>query len=763
MLSKLVVVVVWFHLVVIANSLYSLQQQQPSCHDGESSALLQFMQSFMYPSASFYNGNCCSWDGVDCDEETGHVIGLDLSSSGLYGSINSNSSLFRLVHLQRLNLANNDFNYSQIPSSIRNFPRLTHLNLSASFFSGQVPSEVSHLSKLLSLDLSLNLDRFSGEKLLKLHPSNMRSLVQNLTSLEKLDLSYINISSIVPNSMANLSFLIFLALENCELFGEFPARTFKLQNLRHLNVEYNQGLTGYMPELNRSSLLMSLRLGYTRIFVNLRSITKLDLLQELDAPACNFSEGLVPASLGNLRQVTYLDISANKFGGPIPDSLANLTQLTHLLLQKNQFTGPIPPWLGNLTRLTHLNLDRNKLNSSIPKSLSNVMNLQRLHLYENRLSGTVEFHMFLKLHNLKELLLGYNNLYLLIESRTMNVTIPQFRSLGLGSCNLRGFPDFLRYQENLQWLGLHGNKIRGQVPKWIWNASTETLKYIDMSSNMLFGELPIPSPNVEYYQISNNLLTGQVSPLICSLRQLQLLDLSNNRLSGTLPQCLGNFSNGLQVLNLGNNSFHGILPQRYTMASRSNLRMIDVSHNQLQGQLPRSLANCVMLEFMVLSRNKFNDVFPLWLGTLPRLKFLAMDHNEFYDVIGKPQKNHHFLELHFLDLSYNNFTGPIPQGTQLTTFDSTSYEGNPGLCGGPLQNKCGVAKTPQQPPSSVEQNDSGSAGAFEFDWKFVLAGLGSGLVVGVVLADVAITRRKELFVKIVGMIRLMITKGESWE
>ncbi|XP_008232465.1 PREDICTED: receptor-like protein 12 [Prunus mume] len=491
----------------------------------------------------------------------------------------------------------------------------------------------------------------------------------------------------------------------------------------------------------------------------------------------------------------------------------------------------------------------------------------------------------------------------------MNVTIPQFRSLGLGSCNLRGFPDFLRYQENLKWLRLSGNKISGEVPKWIWNASTETLKYIDMSSNMLFGELPIPPPNVQYYQISNNYLTGQVSPLICSLSQLQLLDLSDNRLSGTLPQCLGNFSDDLQVLNLGNNFFHGILPQTYTTASRSNLRMIDVSHNQLQGQLPRSLANCVMLEFMVLSSNEFNDVFPLWFGTLPRLKFLAMDHNEFYDVIGKPQKNLHFLELRFLDLSYNNFTGefpleyifsgngmrgitlnqptymgatifvydlpvigidapysstitnkgveryfqkiredfmvinlssnkfegripefignlkglrslnmsnniltgsiplslgsltqlesldlshnhlsgeipqqlgqltfpgkfdvshnnlrgPIPQGRQLTTFDSTSYEGNPGLCGGPLQNKCGVTKTPQQPPSSVEQNDSGSAGAFEFDWKFVLAGLGSGLVIGVVLAHVAITRRKDLFVKIVGMIRLMITKRESLE
>ncbi|KAI5344989.1 hypothetical protein L3X38_012866 [Prunus dulcis] len=67
------------YFLTIANSLHSLQQQQPSCHDDESSGLLQFMQSFMYASASFHNGNCCSWDGVDCDEETGHVIGLDLS------------------------------------------------------------------------------------------------------------------------------------------------------------------------------------------------------------------------------------------------------------------------------------------------------------------------------------------------------------------------------------------------------------------------------------------------------------------------------------------------------------------------------------------------------------------------------------------------------------------------------------------------------------------------------------------------------------
>jgi hypothetical protein len=151
---------------------------QPLCHHDESSALLQFKQSFIihksasmnsrfyFPSdythdcqkvGSWNKSDCCSWGGVECDEDTGHVIGLDLSFSCLYGSINSTSSLFRLVHLQRLNLAFNDFNFSRIPPQVRNLSRLTHLNLSWSNFSGQIPLEVSQLSHLSSLDLSYDI------------------------------------------------------------------------------------------------------------------------------------------------------------------------------------------------------------------------------------------------------------------------------------------------------------------------------------------------------------------------------------------------------------------------------------------------------------------------------------------------------------------------------------------------------------------------------------------------------------------------------
>ncbi|KAM2156713.1 hypothetical protein ACFX1R_042367 [Malus domestica] len=333
MVSKLVLVLLLFHHVVIANSSYSSQKQYPSCPDEEKSALLQFKDSFTidksassstdaYPKVSSWkpaeggNSTCCSWEGVKCDEKTGHVIGLDLGSSCLHGSINSNSSLFRLVHLQRLYLSDNNFNYSQIPTSIRNFPNLTHLDLSTSVFSGQVPSELSLLSKLTYLNLAHNLDRLSEEEnrplseeenrpLLKLEASDLGSLVQNLTSLEVLYLSLVNISSAIPHSMANLSSLKALALVGCHLLGEFPVRIFQLPNLEILSVRYNQDLTGYFPEFNRSSPLMLLKVSYTRFFGNIpSSFGNLDSLQKLDVAQCNFSGGSVPSSLGNLRKLT---------------------------------------------------------------------------------------------------------------------------------------------------------------------------------------------------------------------------------------------------------------------------------------------------------------------------------------------------------------------------------------------------------------------------------------------------------------------------
>ena len=122
----------------------------------------------------------------------------------------------------------------------------------------------------------------------------------------------------------------------------------------------------------------------------------------------------------------------------------------------------------NLTQLTELYLEENKLEGPIPSSLFELVNLQSLYLHSNYLTGTVELHMLSKLKDLTEFQLSNKWLSLLSHAST-NATCPKFRLLGLNSCNLTQIPDFLQNQDELELLFLANNKIRGPIPKWLWN------------------------------------------------------------------------------------------------------------------------------------------------------------------------------------------------------------------------------------------------------------------------------------------------------
>ncbi|KAG2722067.1 hypothetical protein I3760_02G112200 [Carya illinoinensis] len=569
-----------FYLILAASS----SVVQPLCHDDERFALLQFKESFFinqsaskdpsaYAKVSSWKpdqiSDCCKWDGVECNKDTGHVIALDLSSSCLKGFLNSNSSLFHLAHLQNLNLADNDFTSSPIPATFRQLSRLTNLNLSASVFSGQIPSEILELSKLVFLDLSNNL-------LLKLQKSGLTVIAQNFTNLEVLSLDQVDISSNVPNILANLTSLTSLSLIECDLHGEFPVGIFHLPNLQRLHIGINKDLTGCVPELNRTSPLVLLRLGSTNFY------------------------------------------------GEIPDSIGNLKFLVQLTACFCNFSGEIPSSLGNLTNLSLLDLQSNRLQGSIPQSISRLVNLDTLFLNDNYLCGTVEFELFLRLRNLINLQLSRNNISLLTKP-SINSTFAKFSVLYLVDCDLGEFPEFLKNQDQLELLDLGGNKIHGQVPKWMWNVSIETLcalylddnfltgfdqlpvvlpyinlRHLTLDSNMLQGSLPIPPPSISLYSVSNNNLTGKISHLICNLSSITGLYLSINNLGGLLPQCLGNLSGSLS-LDLHGNNFHGTIPRICGEASK--LMMIDLSQNHLQGRVPRSLANCAKLEAVNLGNN----------------------------------------------------------------------------------------------------------------------------------------------------------------
>ncbi|KAF3432586.1 hypothetical protein FNV43_RR27326 [Rhamnella rubrinervis] len=129
-----------------------------------------------------------------------------------------------------------------------------------------------------------------------------------------------------------------------------------------------------------------------------------------------------------------------------------------------------------------------------------------------------------------------------------------------------------------------------------------------------------------------------------------------------IPHCLGNSSTFLSVLSLGNNSFHGVIPQICSNSgSLSSLRLIDLSHNKFQGQLPRSWFDCMMLEGIVVSNNQLVDTFLSWLRSLSELNLLVLHHNGFYGVIDKPKMDvDQLAKLQVIDLSSNNFIGVFP-------------------------------------------------------------------------------------------------------
>ncbi|KAF8020506.1 hypothetical protein BT93_G1045 [Corymbia citriodora subsp. variegata] len=213
---------------------------KPMCLEDEMSALLQFKQRYeitnvsadplAYPKTLSWKNNqdCCSWDGIQCDENTGHVIVLDLGSSFLYGSIDNNSTLFQLPRLERLNLSYNDFNYSQIPSQVGDLSRLTHLDLSASVFSGRVPSEIFKLTNNL----------FEGD---------IPSVIGELKGLQGLNLSNNFLTGHIPPSLGNLTALESLDLSLNKLSGQIPQKLIELGFLSFLNVSYNN-LTGPVPK-----------------------------------------------------------------------------------------------------------------------------------------------------------------------------------------------------------------------------------------------------------------------------------------------------------------------------------------------------------------------------------------------------------------------------------------------------------------------------------------------------------------------------------
>ncbi|GMN22130.1 hypothetical protein TIFTF001_048967 [Ficus carica] len=612
------------------------------CLPSQSSALLQLKQESAFSHAKIlenwiHTTDCCSWVGVTCNATNGQVVGLDLRRSGIHGPLSPNSSLFNLLHLERLNLALNNFNFSAIPPTFGKLSRLTHLDLSYSLFSGKVPPEIARLTELVSLDLS----SFGDSS----HPVvvDMSRLVQNLTKLRVLHLDQVTSfsSSIHKSLLVNLSSLTSLSLRGSYLDGEFPDYIFNLPKIEAINMSQSQFLTdglGFLPEFQSGSNL-----------------------KLLDMSSIYHLSGKLPDSIGNLKSLIVLNLGQCDLSGPIPSSISNLSQLERLDLSLNSFEGPLSSNLGNLKKLTVLYLSGNKIQGDLPHSLRNLTQLEELDLSFCNFNSQI-LNLVTNLVKLKKLLLHYGSFIGQIPSSLGNLT-------------------------RLEELDLSDNSFSGQVPMSIGHLTS--LKQLDLSDNSFSGQIPSSLGNLrqlEDLDLSDNSFRGQIPLSLGNLGHLVALDLSHNAFTGKFPLALANLTR-LKRLDLFSNQLTEVSDPSNALEKLTALTSLDLSNNSISGIIPSSFFRIPTLEFLTLNQNQltsidnhnisssplysldlsFNNLtieFSIFSG-LGHLKVLHLSRNN----VSMPNKGENFTfpKFNVLDLSWSNIR-------QFPVFLKTQYE-----------------------------------------------------------------------------------------
>ena len=223
-------------------------------------------------------------------------------------------------------------------------------------------------------------------------------------------------------------------------------------------------------------------------------------------------------ALGNLTNLTILDLSLNSIEGQLPREVGQLEQLTSLNLMRNKLGGTLPTELGSINArhrledLREMSFAFNSISGSIPGSIGAHSALASLNLRSNALVGELPTEM----GALTQLVTLY-----LQNNPDLAGTLPQ---------NLGGLTE-------LRYLDLTGDSVSGTIPPSIGAASL--LHAVHLEKNALSGTLPAE---------------------LCSLRVLRTLKLESNRFDGLIPDGIGNLSS-VVVLDLFNNSFVGDVPQ----------------------------------------------------------------------------------------------------------------------------------------------------------------------------------------------------------
>ncbi|KAK9791857.1 hypothetical protein WJX73_005571 [Symbiochloris irregularis] len=263
-------------------------------------------------------------------------------------------------------------------------------------------------------------------------------------------------------------------------------------------------------------------------------------LQYIDF-AGNLLTGTLPASIGNLSNLTYLRLEFNQFGGPLPAGYFQLHNLSTLSLGQNSLTGTIPSFSG-LPNLAVLKLGNNQLNGQLPSDWSASSSLEIFAVEFNRLTGSLPPPG-------PGNLLAPNHAGLQIKLRNNSLTgsLPaQLSTLPVGV------------------LDFGNNNFTGNLSVLEGMALATEFRF---DQNALTGSLPLINHNVQIFHVQSNNLTGTF-PVFRSTALIEMRYSYNLGLSGPFPN--GSYTPYLLFLRIHATNMSQSLPSQQN-SRRENL------------------------------------------------------------------------------------------------------------------------------------------------------------------------------------------------